>query len=132
VTLAALCVEWTVVLGVLLLDVSVLARTVETVRKQGGVEGGVFARIVQGVEEIHSWAESDCPGYLHFLDLVHPHFDQLKSLAQHSPKTPLSQSTEEVDLGVTLVEDSTSQLKDKSSPKKAGSQDQDGSVCVVS
>lgn len=59
VTLAALCVEWTVVLGVLLLDVSVLARTVETVRKQGGVEGGVFARIVQGVEEIHSWAESD-------------------------------------------------------------------------
>ena len=72
------------------------------------------------------------PGYLHFLDLVHPHFDQLKSLAQHSPNTPLSQSTEDVDLGVTLVEDSTSQLKDKSSPKIAGSQDQDGSVCVVS
>ena len=59
VTLAALCIEWTVVLGVLLLDVSVLTRTVESVRKQGGVEGGVFARIVQGVEEIHSWAESE-------------------------------------------------------------------------
>ena len=74
------------------------------------------------------------PGYLHFLDSIHPHFDQLKSLAQHSPKTPLSQSTEETDVGVSLAEDSTTPLqdKDKPSPKVAGTQDPNASVCVVS
>ena len=59
VTLEALCIEWAIVLGVLLLDVSVLARIVETVQKQGGVEGDVFTRVVQGMEEMYTWAESE-------------------------------------------------------------------------
>ena len=45
---------------------------------------------------------------------------------------PLSHSTEEADVGVSLVEDSTSPLQDKSSPKVAGAQDPNASVCVVS
>ena len=59
VTLEALCIEWTIVLGALLLDVSVLARTVEMVQKQGGVEEDVFTRIIRGMEDMYTWAESE-------------------------------------------------------------------------
>ena len=59
VTLEALCIEWTIVLGALLLDVSVLTRTVEMVQKQGGVEEDVFTRIIRGMEDMYTWAESE-------------------------------------------------------------------------
>ena len=46
-------------LGALLLDASVLARTVEMVQKQGGIEEDVFTRIIRGMEDMYTWAESE-------------------------------------------------------------------------
>ena len=58
-TLEAQCVEWTLLLGVLLLDTAVISRTVECSKKHGGIDGNALARIVQGAEELYTWAESE-------------------------------------------------------------------------
>ena len=51
--------EWSVVLGLLLLDMSVVSRTMECARRQGGVDRSLLASIMQGIEEVYAWAESE-------------------------------------------------------------------------
>ena len=46
-------------LGLLLLDISVVSRAMECARRQGGVDRNVLASIVQGTEEVCTWAESE-------------------------------------------------------------------------
>ena len=56
ITMNAHCIEWTLALAILLLDASVVAKVVDSVKKKGEVEGGVIGRILQGVKNMNSWA----------------------------------------------------------------------------
>lgn len=131
VALEASCMEWSVVLGLLLLDMSVVSRTMECARRQGGVDRSLLASIMQGIEDVYAWAESECPGYLKFLEALHPYMEQLKTLSQISPKTPVAPASEEPDQGVFLEDDSSGH----SPPETAASpstEDQNASVCTIS
>lgn len=57
--LQAVCVEWALVLGLLLMDAGVVLRTVDCARAEGGVDANVMAKILQGSEELFSWAEEE-------------------------------------------------------------------------
>ena len=59
ITLRAQCVEWTLALATLLLDASVIAQVVESVQEEGGGEGGMVGRVLQGLEDMNSWAASE-------------------------------------------------------------------------
>ncbi len=60
VALESLCVEWALILAVLLLDTSVFGRGVECVSTHAGVlDRDILTSCLQGVEELYEWAETD-------------------------------------------------------------------------
>ena len=62
ITLRAQCIEWTLALATLLLDASVIAQVVESVQEEGGGGGGergMVGRVLQGLEDMNSWAASE-------------------------------------------------------------------------
>ena len=57
--LKAECIEWVLALATLLIDPSVVPQVVECVERVGEMEGGVAMRILQGMEELNSWAMAE-------------------------------------------------------------------------
>lgn len=54
------CIEWTVLLSVLLLDSSLVAKVVDSLQKlSDGIDHSVVARVMQGSEELYTWAEAE-------------------------------------------------------------------------
>ena len=58
-TLQAVCLEWTLVLAVLLLDAEVVHRSVARARDEGGIDGAVLSGIIRGSEELYAWAQEE-------------------------------------------------------------------------
>ena len=57
--LATQCVEWCVVLAILLLDSSLVAKTVQEVKGHSDVDTATLVRTVQGYEELCDWADNE-------------------------------------------------------------------------
>ena len=71
------------------------------------------------------------PGYLKFLEALHPYVEQLKTLSQISPKTPVAPATEEPDQGVFLEGDSSGHSLPETTASPSN-EDQNTSVCTIS
>ncbi len=65
VMLSACCVEWGLVLAVLLLDASLVNRVVQEVKVHPSVDAAVLSRVTQGYEELCDWADNEWWVWLH-------------------------------------------------------------------
>ncbi|XP_064397549.1 guanine nucleotide exchange factor subunit RIC1-like [Halichondria panicea] len=108
VMLSACCVEWGLVLAVLLLDASLVNRVVQEVKVHPSVDAAVLSRVTQGYEELCDWADNECPGYSQFLLSLSPHFEQLSLLARQHDTLSSTTSDHNTPLNsLTFNEDSS-------------------------
>ncbi len=79
--LGACCVEWGLVLAVLLLDASLVNRVVQEVKVHPNVDAAVLSRVTQGYEELCDWADNEWWVWLHESFCVYQHHQRFYLMA---------------------------------------------------
>lgn len=96
-----------------------------------------MGRVLQGLDDMSSWAASDCPGYLPFLESLQSQLEQLRlfrpSPTKSTPGTVLP-DTEDLDLLPVFgsLEAGDGAAERKTERRSTADMAEGGSSCIIS
>ncbi|XP_033636586.1 RAB6A-GEF complex partner protein 1-like isoform X2 [Asterias rubens] len=100
--LAALCLEWTLLIAILLRDLTLISKVVN-VASSSDVALEVVARMREGLSFLEMWADSECPGYKPLFVAIRPQAQVLAEVVETAitpPQTPHSRTSSTSDQSV--------------------------------
>ncbi|XP_032163414.1 RAB6A-GEF complex partner protein 1 isoform X4 [Mustela erminea] len=75
------CLDWCVVIGLILRESSVISQIVLLIQSSE-VDGEMLQNIKTGLHAVARWASTDCPGYKPFLNIIKPQVQKLSELTE--------------------------------------------------
>lgn len=75
------CLDWCVVIGLILRESSVINQIVLLIQSSE-VDGEMLQNIKTGLHAVARWASTDCPGYKPFLNIIKPQVQKLSELTE--------------------------------------------------
>ncbi|CAJ1070218.1 guanine nucleotide exchange factor subunit RIC1 [Xyrichtys novacula] len=81
------CLEWCVVIGLILRDAGVIKQAIGYLDSPE-VPQEIVQSVRNGLLAVDAWASTDCLGYKRFLNLIQPHLQQLMDSAAGEPVQP--------------------------------------------
>ncbi|XP_006863818.1 PREDICTED: protein RIC1 homolog isoform X2 [Chrysochloris asiatica] len=75
------CLDWCVVIGLILRESSVITRTLAAVQSSE-VDREMLQNIKAGLRAVDRWASTDCPGYKPFLNIIKPQLQKLSEITE--------------------------------------------------
>ncbi|XP_044121945.1 guanine nucleotide exchange factor subunit RIC1 isoform X4 [Neovison vison] len=75
------CLDWCVVIGLILRESSVINQIVVLIQSSE-VDGEMLQNIKTGLHAVARWASTDCPGYKPFLNIIKPQVQKLSELTE--------------------------------------------------
>uniref|UniRef100_A0A673VFU1 Guanine nucleotide exchange factor subunit RIC1 n=1 Tax=Suricata suricatta TaxID=37032 RepID=A0A673VFU1_SURSU len=75
------CLDWCVVIGLILREASVISQILLLVQSSE-VDGEMLQNIKTGLHAVDRWASTDCPGYKPFLNIIKPQVQKFSELME--------------------------------------------------
>ncbi|KAM6169669.1 guanine nucleotide exchange factor subunit RIC1 [Rhynchocyon petersi] len=75
------CLDWCIVIGLILREASVINQTL-VLMQSSEVDGEMLQNIKTGLRAVDRWASTDCPGYKPFLNIIKPQVQKLSEITE--------------------------------------------------
>ncbi|XP_062368881.1 guanine nucleotide exchange factor subunit RIC1 isoform X2 [Cinclus cinclus] len=75
------CLDWCVVIGLILRESSVINQ-VFSIMQSSDIDGEICQNIKTGLDAVDKWASTDCPGYKPFLSIIKPQIQKLNEIVE--------------------------------------------------